>query len=216
MAKIQEILKFTCWGNSAEAYCVSALIILIGLFAVWVFNKFVVLWIKRKAKKTETKVDDFLIISVEKAIVPILYIAVVYTAVKKLALGVTAERYVDIAGIILVTIFGLRFLARLANFIVENLWLMKEHDPSKAKNVKGILIIVKAFIWGFGIIILLDNLGYKVSAVLAGLGIGGIAVALAAQAILGDLFSYFSILFDRPFETGDFIIVTITRGQSRI
>ncbi|MCK4428221.1 MAG: mechanosensitive ion channel family protein, partial [candidate division Zixibacteria bacterium] len=49
--------------------------------------------------------------------------------------------------------------------------------------------------------------GFKISTVIAGLGIGGIAVALAAQAILGDLFSYFSILFDRPFEVGDFIIL---------
>jgi small-conductance mechanosensitive channel len=54
---------------------------------------------------------------------------------------------------------------------------------------------------------LLDNLGFDISAVIAGLGIGGVAVALASQGILEDLFSYFSILFDRPFELGDFIIV---------
>ncbi|PIX14798.1 MAG: mechanosensitive ion channel protein MscS, partial [Elusimicrobia bacterium CG_4_8_14_3_um_filter_50_9] len=53
----------------------------------------------------------------------------------------------------------------------------------------------------------LDNIGIKISAVIAGLGIGGIAIALAAQAVLGDLFSYFSIFFDRPFEVGDFIII---------
>lgn len=53
----------------------------------------------------------------------------------------------------------------------------------------------------------MDNLGVKISAVVAGLGIGGIAVALAAQAVLGDLFSYFVIFFDKPFEIGDFIVV---------
>ena len=53
----------------------------------------------------------------------------------------------------------------------------------------------------------MDNLGFDISAVIAGLGIGGIAIALAAQAILGDLFSYFVIFFDRPFEVGDFITV---------
>ena len=58
-----------------------------------------------------------------------------------------------------------------------------------------------------GLVFLLDNLGFKVSAVITGLGIGGIAVALAAQTILGDLFAYFVIFFDRPFEIGDFIIV---------
>ena len=56
-------------------------------------------------------------------------------------------------------------------------------------------------------VFVLDNLGVKISAVVASLGIGGIAVALAAQTILGDLFSYFLILFDKPFEIGDFIIV---------
>ena len=54
---------------------------------------------------------------------------------------------------------------------------------------------------------MLDNLGFRISTVVAGLGIGGIAVALAAQAILGDLFAYFTILFDRPFEIGDSIVV---------
>ncbi|MBU1997522.1 MAG: mechanosensitive ion channel family protein, partial [Candidatus Omnitrophica bacterium] len=62
-------------------------------------------------------------------------------------------------------------------------------------------------IWSLAIIFFLDNMGFKISAVIAGLGIGGVAVALAAQAVLADLFSYFAILFDRPFEIGDFIIV---------
>lgn len=63
-----------------------------------------------------------------------------------------------------------------------------------------------------GLVFLLDNLGFRVSAVITGLGIGGIAVALAAQAILGDLFAYFVIFFDRPFETGDFIVVEDKQG----
>ncbi|MFC1599390.1 mechanosensitive ion channel family protein, partial [Candidatus Omnitrophota bacterium] len=69
------------------------------------------------------------------------------------------------------------------------------------------LSVSKFLIWGLAIIFFLDNLGFKVSTVIAGLGIGGVAVALAAQAVLGDLFSYFAIIFDRPFEIGDFIII---------
>ena len=66
---------------------------------------------------------------------------------------------------------------------------------------------MRVFIWVFAILVFLDNVGYKVSTILAGLGIGGAAIALASQSILKDLFSYFSILFDRPFEIGDFIIM---------
>jgi small-conductance mechanosensitive channel len=63
------------------------------------------------------------------------------------------------------------------------------------------------------LVFLLDNLGIKISAVVAGLGIGGVAVALAAQAVLADLFSYFVIFFDKPFEIGDFIIVGDKMGS---
>jgi small-conductance mechanosensitive channel len=66
--------------------------------------------------------------------------------------------------------------------------------------------MLKIAVWIAGLVFLMDNLGFKISAVLAGLGVGGIAVAIAAQAVLGDIFSYFSIIFDRPFEVGDFII----------
>ncbi|PIW67370.1 MAG: mechanosensitive ion channel protein MscS, partial [Candidatus Omnitrophica bacterium CG12_big_fil_rev_8_21_14_0_65_42_8] len=82
----------------------------------------------------------------------------------------------------------------------------KEKNEALKRSIDGILVVVKVIIWGLAIVFFLDNLGFKISAVIAGLGIGGVAVALAAQAVLGDLFSYFAILFDRPFEIGDFII----------
>jgi small-conductance mechanosensitive channel len=95
----------------------------------------------------------------------------------------------------------------LLNYSLERYWVKKEVDTSRQRSLKGIIIILKVAVWGAGLTFLLDNLGFKISALVAGLGIGGIAVALAAQAILGDLFSYFVIFFDRPFEIGDFIIV---------
>ncbi|MCD6311734.1 MAG: mechanosensitive ion channel family protein, partial [Elusimicrobia bacterium] len=65
----------------------------------------------------------------------------------------------------------------------------------------------KVIVWSAALLFFLDNIGIEITSVLAGLGIGGVAIALAAQAVLGDLFSYFSIFFDRPFEVGDFVIV---------
>jgi small-conductance mechanosensitive channel len=64
-----------------------------------------------------------------------------------------------------------------------------------------------------GGVFLFDNLGYDVTAIITGLGIGGLAVALAAQTILGDLFNYFVIFFDRPFEIGDYIVVDDKKGN---
>ena len=73
-------------------------------------------------------------------------------------------------------------------------------------------MVINIIIWFLGLVFLLSNWGIKVTPIIAGLGIGGIAVALAAQNILGDLFSYFVIFFDRPFEAGDFIIVDDKMG----
>src|SRR3546814_18224440 len=77
---------------------------------------------------------------------------------------------------------------------------------------RGIMFILNVVIWIFGLVFLLANLGYDVTAIVAGLGIGGIAIALAAQTILADLFAYFVIFFDRPFEVGDFIVVDDKSG----
>nr|HPM31756.1 mechanosensitive ion channel family protein [Chryseolinea sp.] len=82
----------------------------------------------------------------------------------------------------------------------------------KIKQINGIIIVINVVIWAVGLLFLFHNLGYNVTAIVAGLGIGGIAIALAAQNILGDLFNYFVIFFDQPFEIGDFIVVDDKKG----
>jgi small-conductance mechanosensitive channel len=67
--------------------------------------------------------------------------------------------------------------------------------------------IARVAIWSLVALMVMDNLGIDVTALVAGLGIGGIAVALAAQNILGDLFASLSIAFDKPFLVGDFLIL---------
>jgi len=65
--------------------------------------------------------------------------------------------------------------------------------------------VTQVLVWTVALIITLDNMGYEVTTLMAGLGIGGIAVAMAMQSILGDLFASLSIVLDKPFVTGDFI-----------
>ena len=83
--------------------------------------------------------------------------------------------------------------------------------PRRAKAgmrnaVSVIQFIVRVGVWTLALLLIFENLGINVTALVAGLGIGGIAVALAAQNILGDLFSSLAIVLDRPFEVGDFIV----------
>jgi small-conductance mechanosensitive channel len=92
-------------------------------------------------------------------------------------------------------------------------WLerRRRHNMGIDRAVIGSLavigFVVRVLIWALVALLTLDNLGIDVTALVAGLGIGGIAVALAVQNILGDLFASLSITFDKPFVLGDFLIV---------
>ncbi len=68
-----------------------------------------------------------------------------------------------------------------------------------------ITVLVNVVVWVLATILILDNIGVNVTALVAGLGVGGIAIGLAAQGIFSDLFAALSILFDRPFRVGDTI-----------
>jgi small-conductance mechanosensitive channel len=85
-------------------------------------------------------------------------------------------------------------------------------NPGAATHLALVGMVARIFLWTVACLILLDNFGVNISALVASLGIGGIAVALAAQNILGDLFSSVSIALDKPFTLGDFIIVGDYKG----
>jgi small-conductance mechanosensitive channel len=105
------------------------------------------------------------------------------------------------------TFFILRLISAVFRRLLTTFVAHKDPTDSGKQSVSGLMIVMNIVIWIVGIIFLVDNLGYNVTTLITGLGIGGIAVALAAQTILGDLFSYFAIFFDKPFEIGDSITI---------
>ncbi len=203
----EQIIQTVIFKNRILDYLICLSIFLAGILIIYLFKNFVLIRLRRWAARTATTLDDFLIGIFRRNIIPLFYFGAFYVSIRNLTLNPVLSRMIDILGLILLTIFTIRFLVSIINYGLKTVWLGKERDESKERSLKGILSVIKVVIWGLGIVFLLDNLGFKISTVIAGLGIGGVAVALAAQAILGDLFSYFAIFFDRPFEIGDFIIV---------
>ena len=199
-------------GNKLSAYLIALAVFIGGVVLIKVLDKIFLGRLKKWAEKTDTTLDDFLVRGIERTIVPLLYFLSFYVAVKSLTIDSKLEKYFDIVSIIVFTFFFLRTLSSVITYSLKTFVKKRGADEQKQKQLKGISTIISAIIWSLGFVFVLDNLGFKVSAVIAGLGIGGIAIALAAQAILGDLFSYFVILFDRPFEIGDFITVADKSG----
>jgi small-conductance mechanosensitive channel len=163
--------------------------------------------LRKLAVKTASTVDDFLLGRVHKDANPILYASAFWIASRRLTLSGQALQIVNGILTIIITFFGIRFAAALATFLVENHWSAGEKNEFRTRNLRGMTTIIRGVLWSLGVVFAIDNLGFQISAIVAGMGIGGVAVALAAQAILSDLFSYAAIFFDRPFEVDDFIIV---------
>jgi small-conductance mechanosensitive channel len=157
------------------------------------------------AEKTESQIDDFIIKGVQKSVIPLLYLGIFYAGITTLTMTPKVSRIIEIASLFLLTFFIIRFISSGILSSLKYFLKKQERGEEKVRQLRGMTVLINIMIWVIGLVFLMDNLGFDISAVIAGLGIGGIAIALAAQAILGDLFSYFVIFFDRPFEVGDFI-----------
>jgi small-conductance mechanosensitive channel len=209
---MQNFLNQVYFGNSMANYLTALGIFLIAILLITIFKKIVLKRLKKWAEHTETTLDDFLVRGIERTIVPLLYFGSFYLVVKSLNIEQKFEKIFNTISVIIFAFFIIRTFSSTVIYFLLKFLRKQGADEQKQKQLKGITTIISVIIWGLGLVFVLDNLGFNVSAVIAGLGIGGIAIALAAQAVLGDLFSYFVILFDRPFEIGDFITVADKSG----
>jgi small-conductance mechanosensitive channel len=202
------------FGNSLLSYCISLAGFVGGYIILSILRRYVLHRLTAWAEKTETRFDDVIVISVRRDVMPLLRFYLVYGSI--VWLNLNPSIYTFMKGVILViTVFYvIRFSLEALVFWLDNYWAGEgESDAAKKKVGSAVATILKILLWAIGILIVLDNMGVEISAIMAGLGVGGIAVAFAAQAILGDIFSYFSIFFDRPFELGDFIVAGECLGR---
>jgi small-conductance mechanosensitive channel len=209
---MNEILAQEYYGNTVEHYGVALSIIIGGVLIVRIFRKRLLNQIKKWTEKTETKLDDYIIGGIEKFGLPILIFVAIYVGLSYLTFSEKADKFIDNAMVVVITIYIIRLLSTFIRLTLESFISKQEGGVEKLKQLNGIMLIINAVIWLIGFLFLFDNLGYNVTTIIAGLGIGGIAIALAAQNILGDLFNYFVIFFDKPFEVGDFITVDDKKG----
>jgi small-conductance mechanosensitive channel len=199
-------------GNTAQDVIVAASIAGGVLLLVWLVRTIA----KRKLKavrSTVTDVDDFLLDVTLRTKLFLLFFPALF-------LGMRALEVPDELRTLLKLAAKLTFIAQVALwtggvvdfFIARYRRSRIDTDPSAVMTMNVFRLAAVAAIWTFAVIGAIQTLGFNVTTLVAGLGIGGVAVALATQNILGDLFASLSIVVDKPFVLGDSIMVDTQSG----
>lgn len=209
---INQFFAQTLLGNTLQNYAIAGGSILVGLVAIRLMQGVIIHRLKRRAAQNRIELDDVLIRILERSALPVLYFGVFYTALQSLQLHPTLATCLNAIGATILTISGVRGIGALAEYGLRVYWLSNRwaSDDERAETQLKLNLVmpaVRVVLWTLGLIFLLQNLGFDLSAVLTSLGIGGVAVALASQGVLQDLFSYFAIAIDAPFSLGDTILV---------
>jgi len=203
----EEILAIQILGNSTLTIMSAIVVFAAFLGFLKIFRTKFLTKLEKITQKTETEIDDRLVKMIENISSLFYWFLAFYMTIKIVGLNTKLESVLD--GIFLVLIVW--EVLKIAQNIIE--YALKKTSAGKDETVlHGLNLIIKIVLWSTGCLLVLSNLGFNISAIAASMGIGGIAIALAAQNILGDLFSSFSIYFDKPFRLGDFIVVGTDKG----
>jgi len=199
--------------NTLADWASAAGVVLAILATILVVKRIVIRQLATYARKTTTPLDDFVSETLAATRMWLLFPLALYAAAQIVTLPVRVERLVGHITVITLllqsAIWGNHFIH---SWIRYTLQVKRSENAASASTVAIMGFVARLGLWSIVLLLALDNLGFNISALLAGLGIGGVAVALAAQNILGDLFASMSIVLDRPFEVGDFIVVSEQMG----
>lgn len=192
-----------------ESEIVASLIIfslamIIGWIIYSIFKRYLIHW----AKETETKIDDQILKNIKAPIILLSLLLGLHYGLQPLSFlgpySETLSHIFAVAQILVATFIIVRILNVLINWFCER----AKREKRMSEHLLAILRqVIRAIVYLFALFAILAVFNVDLSGIVVGLGVGGIAIALALQNILGDAFSAFLIYFDRPFEVGDLISV---------
>jgi len=173
-----------------------------------VLKKFIAKKLGAFAATTDTKLDDLVVALIkETKLVSVLMISLF---VGSLLLTLPSRADVILQKVLVLTLIiqGALWTNHLLTFWFDQILSKRAQDGTSVATTRSILnFVARLLLWSIALLLVLDNLGFNITTLIAGLGVGGIAIALAIQNVLADLFASLSIILDKPFVVGDFIIV---------
>jgi len=203
---MSDFLTKTFYGNTIAEWLV-ALLIIIGSFIIakalfWVSSNI----LKKFTKKTKTQLDDIIVDKVEEPVIMAVLLGGFWFGLHYLTLSDGFANFLDKAFYVAITFDVSWLVVRLVDaVIVEYLTpLVKKTDANLDDQLLPIIRkSLKAVIWIVAVVVGLNNAGYDVGALIAGLGLGGLAFAMAAKDSVANLFGGVTVFMDKPFKIGD-------------
>jgi len=210
MKEILEFFSKEFYGNTIGMWGISLLIIIGSV----VFAK-IIMWlakniVRKITKKTKSKIDDILIDMLEEPLAFAIIIFGIWYALKLLAFPEGLEKFISQVYYILIIFDVAWLLNRLVEAIIKEYLkpLVEKSDTDLDDQLLPIISkSVKVTIWILAIIIGLNNAGYNIGALLAGMGIGGLALAMAAKDSVSNIFGGVTIFTDKPFTIKDRVVI---------
>jgi small-conductance mechanosensitive channel len=195
------------WENTVAHYVGALTVVVIALLVIVVLRR-ILRPRHAEGEPSRARVDELLRVTVARTRLSLLLLVVLYFASRPLILPELAWAIIRGGAVI-------AFLVQLGLWVSAGLdyWVERyrhgklETDAAAVTTISAVGFVIRIVLWALLFLVGLQNFGFEVTPLIAGLGIGGIAIALALQAILGDLFASLSIVIDKPFVIGDFIIV---------
>ncbi|MEN6431587.1 MAG: mechanosensitive ion channel family protein [Smithella sp.] len=208
-----DLMQIVYMGSTLQNWLISFCILLIVFALLITIKKLVIRKFSKLAVATDNQIDDLLVDMLKNTKFFILLVASAYVA----SYAITLKPSIDVLwqkAVILILILqgGLWASAGISFALRQTIEKRMERDLSSTTTITFLGFVARLLLWIIVLLLILDNMGVNITGLVAGLGIGGIAVALAVQNILGDLFASLSIVLDKPFVIGDFVVVDSLSG----
>ncbi len=200
-------------GNMVQDWLIAVCISMAVFFVLTIIQRMAVSRLSKLAATTDNQIDDLIVSMLRETKFFILLIASAYVASHAITLKPSVALLWQKAVILMLIIQGGLWASTGVKFWL-GLMLEKrmDQDASSATTISLLGFVARLILWVIVGLLILDNLGVNITGLVAGLGIGGIAVALAVQNILSDLLASLSIVLDKPFVIGDFVVVDALSG----
>ena len=210
-----EPLRTTFLGNPLWQYLASLIYIVLAFYVAKFLDWLTRVWLRRFTGKTKTTVDDQLLELLNGPIKVVTFVVFLHIGLSIFHWPPLAELWLHKAFVVILAV-SLTYRALKVTDVLVDLWRGRAVDLEKGMNDQLFIVIrkgLKAFLLVIAALVTMQNLGVNVTAAIASLSIGGLAIGLAAQDTLANLFGAVAIFADKPFRVGDRIKLDTVDGQ---